>query len=143
MGSQSRAFLYTFLALLLKGRISVAVCLSRFLRLPLFVTLVWHGWRCLSVSVDTVSESRESLTRGLTGESLWLIVSGSTAPQTMAAIDSMIDSFNQSYNALSEHNQMLADFWLNECWDAESEQWTITEQNLKDIQKDVENNVPG
>jgi hypothetical protein len=61
----------------------------------------------------------------------------------MANIDSMIDAFNQSYNALCEHNQMIADFWLNECWDEDSQEWTITAQNLKDIQKDVENNVPG
>lgn len=60
----------------------------------------------------------------------------------MAAIDSMIDSFNQSYNALSEHNEPLAIFWLKERWDEDSQEWTITEQDLKDIQKDVENNVP-
>lgn len=61
----------------------------------------------------------------------------------MAAIDSMIDAFNQSYNALSEHNESLAVYWLNECWDEDSQEWTITEKNLRDIQKDVENNVPG
>lgn len=60
----------------------------------------------------------------------------------MAVIDSMIDSFKQSYAALCEHNQMLADFWFTECWDEDSQQWFITEQNLKDIQKDVIHNVP-
>jgi hypothetical protein len=74
MARNLRAFLYTFPRQIIHGRVSVAVCLSRFFRPFRCMHTVWHGLAWTSVSVATVWQIGSQFHNWHTGWLWWPMV---------------------------------------------------------------------